>query len=281
MTDPVHHHHEGPIDDSVELDVTVAERRAGRILVTNDDGIESPGLRLLALALAERYDDVLVAAPATDLSGTGTGIGRYDPDFGVGLHRDDIEGVEAYALDGPPGLAVMAASMGAFGPAPQLVISGVNAGMNTGHSVLHSGTVGGALTASTFGCCGMAVSLQVEHVERRWWDTAVAVAVSAAGWMLEQQPPTVLNVNVPGRPLDQVRGVCWAHLDRFGYFHLASADLEGKALTLDVADRGSGEDPDCDTSLCMAGYVTLTALTTVEPAPRPPADADAIVRLPA
>ncbi|MFA9446751.1 5'/3'-nucleotidase SurE [Egicoccus sp. AB-alg6-2] len=266
-------------DDDGDVDATVVERRPGRILVTNDDGIGSPGLRLLAVALAERFGDVLVAAPASDLSGTGTGIGRYDPDAGVGIRRSDVDGVEGYALDGPPGLAVMAASLGAFGPAPQLVVSGVNAGMNTGHSVLHSGTVGGALTAATFGGSGLAISLDVDHVDERPWPTAVEVAVAVTDWMLRQPPATVLNVNVPGLPYDRLRGARWAKLDRFGYFHLASADLTGEALSLEVTDRSSGLDPDTDTALCLDGFVTLTTLTTVEPGPAPEIAPEDIVAL--
>ncbi|MFA9431031.1 5'/3'-nucleotidase SurE [Egicoccus sp. AB-alg2] len=269
------HHREG----SIEVDATVVERRAGRILVTNDDGIDSPGLRLLAVALAERFGDVLVAAPSSDLSGTGTGIGRYDPDVGVGLRRRDVDGVEAYALDGPPGLAVMAASLGAFGPAPELVVSGVNAGMNTGHSVVHSGTVGGALTAATFGGSGLAVSLDVDRVDEWPWATAVEVAVQATAWLLTAPAPSVLNVNVPGLPHDRLRGARWARLDRFGYFNLASADVQGEALTMEVTDRSSGLDPDCDTALCLDGWVTLTALTSVEHGPAPDVDAAEVVKL--
>lgn len=266
-------------DGTIEVGRPTLRRRPGRILVTNDDGIESPGLRRLAVELTGQYGDVVVAAPSTDLSGTGTGIGRYDPDVGVGLQRADIDGVEAYAIDGPPGLAVMAGAMGAFGPPPQLVVSGVNAGINTGHSVLHSGTVGGALTAATFGGSGLAVSLDVDGIprEQRRWDTAVGVAVDVAGWMLEQEAGTVLNVNVPSYARHELRGARWAGLDRFGYFHLATADVEDEALTLTVADRGGDPDSGCDTALCMAGWVTLTRLITVESADPPDIEADTIV----
>ncbi|GGI08538.1 5'/3'-nucleotidase SurE [Egicoccus halophilus] len=263
----------------VEIDTSEVVRRPGRILVTNDDGIEAPGLRLLATGLADRFDDVLVAAPSSDLSGTGTGIGRYDPDAGVGMRRADVDGIEGYAIDGPPGLAVMAAALGAFGAAPDLVVSGVNNGMNTGHSVLHSGTVGGALTAATFGGRGLAVSLDVDQLgpdgERRW-DTAVQVAVAVVGWMRSDAAPAVINLNVPSVPVERLRGARWARLDDFGYFSVASADVAGAALTLEVTDRTSGLDPTTDTALCRAGYVTLTALRSVEPAAVPDSDAGTV-----
>jgi broad specificity polyphosphatase/5'/3'-nucleotidase SurE len=140
------------------------------VLVTNDDGIGSPGLQRLATALAARYD-VVVAAPSEDVSGCGTGIGRYDAAAPTRLRRTDLDGVEAYSLKGPPGLAVMAAALGAFGSLPDLVVSGINAGINTGTSIIHSGTVGAVLTARTFGLDGLAVSLGPG--DRWYWDTAV------------------------------------------------------------------------------------------------------------
>jgi 5'-nucleotidase len=69
--------------------------------------------------------------------------------------------VPAYAVDGPPGLCVLAARLGGFGHRPELVVSGINPGCNTGRAVLHSGTVGGALTAANFGGRGLAVSIDV------------------------------------------------------------------------------------------------------------------------
>lgn len=242
-----------------------------RILVTNDDGIESPGLRRIATALAAEHD-VVVAAPAVNMSGMGTGIGRFDDDAGIALERHDVPGVtEAYAIAGPPGLAVMAAFLGAFGDRPDLVVSGVNAGLNTGHSVIHSGTVGAALTAHTFGCRGVAVSLAPSDP---WhWETAVPYTVAAAAWVLDRQPRTALNVNIPAVPPDQVRGVRWAELDRFGHFSVATADLEAAELQLDVTDRSSGLDPRSDTALCLDGFVTLTPLDPVEAAPFPDTDA--------
>src|SRR5689334_14937253 len=96
-----------------------------RVLVTNDDGIDAPGIAHLAHALAEEFD-VTVAAPAKDSSGMGTGIGRFDPKTGIPLRRVDIGLPRAYAIDGPPGLAVMAAALGAFGEPFHLVASGIN-----------------------------------------------------------------------------------------------------------------------------------------------------------
>lgn len=244
-----------------------------RLLLTNDDGVESPGLRALARRLAANFE-VIVAAPAHDVSGSGTGIGRFDPEKGVELQRADFEGVEMYSIDGPPGLAVMAAALGAFGDPPDLVVSGINAGINTGHSVIHSGTVGGALTARTFGVRGIAVSLAQSDP---WhWDTAAEVAESAVEWILDRPSPQVLNINVPALPVDEVKGAHWADLDEVGYFRVANAEMESMKLQLQVGPSIDTSDPGSDTYLCSDGWVTITPLSTVEPSPFPDVDASDI-----
>jgi 5'-nucleotidase len=260
----------------IEVDTRAAATDGGppRILVTNDDGIESPGLRRLATELAAEHE-VIVVAPASDMSGSGTGIGRLDRTDPVALKRADFDGVEAYAVAGPPGLAVMSAALGAFGAPPDLVVSGVNAGMNTGHSIIHSGTVGAALTAHTFGSRGIAFSLAPSDPWR--WDTAVPIAREAMRWILECRPRTTLNVNIPA--VDDVRGVRWAKLDEFGYFRVASADVAGQTLQLEVGDRTSGRDPESDTALCLQGFVTLTPLSPVQPAEIPDVDPYLVVPL--
>lgn len=251
-------------------------RRTGRprLLLTNDDGIDSPGLRLLARHLARRHE-LVVVAPNADRSGSGTGIGRFDPDKGVSLGVAELDGIEAYTVDGPPGLAVLAGALGAFGRPPDLVVSGVNAGLNTGHSIVHSGTVGAVLTARTFGRLGVAVSLAPS--EPWHWETAVAVAADVVDWILERGGARlVLNVNVPAAPLAELRGVTWAPLDDFGYFRVATADAPAERLEFEVAARDSGQDPSSDTALCLDRYVTLTPLSAVEAAPFPPVPAERV-----
>lgn len=258
----------------VDTDGVLDRPRRGRarVLVTNDDGIESPGLHHLARALAPDHD-VVVVAPRHNMSGTGTGMGVVHDT--IPLERRDIDDIEAYVLDGPPGLAVMSAALGAFGPPPDLVVSGVNAGLNTGHSIIHSGTVGAALTAHTFGGRGIAVSLAPS--EPWHWETAAPLAARIARWALDHRPRTTLNVNVPAVPPDQVTGIRWAPLDSFGHFNVASADPAAEELTLEVTDRSTGRSPDSDTALCLGGYVTLTAIEPVGEATPPGVSATAVL----
>lgn len=261
-------------DDSGGL--VVDEHQSGRpsdprILVTNDDGIDSPGIQQLARRLSDDFETVVVA-PAWDMSGSGTGIGQFDPQKGVALtklRRDDFDG---FTVAGPPGLAVLAAMLGGFGRPPDLVVSGVNAGLNTGRSVLHSGTVGAALTARTFGADGLAVSLAASDPWQ--WDTAVTVARAAIDWILGRDGgPLVLNLNVPAMSVENVAGIRWADLDDFGHIRVAMADVPGERLEFDVSGSGTGLDPVCDTALCLAGNVTLTLLSPMNPAPFPAEEA--------
>lgn len=238
------------------------------LLLTNDDGIESPGLRRLADRLARDYD-VVVAAPEADMSGSGTGIGRFDPRSGVKLSPADLDEATGYTVAGPPGLAVLGAALGAFGRVPDLVVSGINAGMNTGHSVIHSGTVGAVLTARTFGIHGMAVSLA--ESDPWMWDTAVEVAARAVRWLLGVgDPRAALNVNVPAAELDRIKGARWAGLDSFGHFRVAVADNEAGVLQFEVAGADAGRDENSDSALCRQDYVTLTPLTGVGLSPSEP-----------
>jgi 5'-nucleotidase len=256
-------------DLQVEVDRRAPAGAPCRLLLTNDDGLPSPGLRDLARTLAQDHE-VVVAAPAEDVSGAGTGIGRIDAADPTRLERADFDGIEAYAVDGPPGLAVMAAHLGAFGPKPDLVVSGVNAGLNTGTSIIHSGTVGAALTGRTFGSGGVAFSLAPGD---RWhWETAMPIARRVVAWLADRPELTTLNVNIPALPLEEVRGATWAPIDEFGHFRVASQRADGSVLDLEVHDRTSGVDPATDTARCLDGYVTLTLLASLGAVPPPPED---------
>jgi 5'-nucleotidase len=248
------------------------DRGRHRLVLTNDDGIHSPGLRDLARALASDYD-VVVAAPAENVSGAGTSIGALAAGSAP-MRREDFDGVEAYAVQGPPGLAVMAGALGAFGGRPDAVVSGPNAGLNTGTSIIHSGTVGAALTGHTFASHGVAFSLAPG--DRWYWETATAVAPNVVAWVVGRSELTILNVNVPAVPHVKVRGTCWAKIDEFGHFNMASQSEGGTILDLGVRDRTTGTDPDCDTALCLDGYVTLTLLSPLEARAAPDDDPDAV-----
>ena len=101
---------------------------------------------------------------------------------------------------------MIVAGLGGFGPKPDLVVSGINLGVNVGRSVLHSGTVGAVLTGAQLGISGLAVSMR-SGAEVECWDTAAALAVSLIPLLASAPAPSLLNLNVPSVPLGQLKGV--------------------------------------------------------------------------
>ena len=235
-----------------------------RVLVTNDDGIESEGLHALAQALTTVVEDVVVAAPAGDASGSSAALGVFHADARIDVKRVEVPGCDApaWAVSGPPGLCTLAARLGAFGPEPDVIVSGINAGLNTGRAILHSGTVGAALTGQNFGAKGLAVSVDAREPWR--WDTAASIALEVLDLVVDAPARSVLNLNVPALPRSEVRGIRWARLAAFGAVRAAIAEAENDG-TLQIELRATDEElpPDTDTALCAAGYATLTALVGI------------------
>ncbi len=142
-----------------------------RILVTNDDGIDSEGLHVLARAMLrmERSRSSPLMMSTRGPAQPSAPLHRIQPE----VHQVRVDGLaKAWAVTGPPALCVMFARLGAFGPPFDLVVAGINPGINVGRSVYHSGTVGAALTARAGGISGVAVSQAVRGygVEGQGWD---------------------------------------------------------------------------------------------------------------
>lgn len=190
-----------------------------RILVTNDDGIDSVGLHALARAMVP-HGEVVIAAPDSEYSGASAAFGALHllrPE----MHKATIEGIEtAWAISGPPALCVMFARLGAFGEPFDLVVSGINPGANVGRAVYHSGTIGAAVTARNGGVTGVAVSQAVtmggvmgqgwdEMIKGQKWETAATVASAAVAQLIAEPlaEPACLNLNVPNLELDEIKGV--------------------------------------------------------------------------
>ena len=136
-----------------------------RILITNDDGVFAPGIAALARGLSARLagdHELFVVAPLADHSGAGAAVGPVYERESIPFESVEIPGLAAvptFGIEGPPALAVILACIEGFGPRPDLVVSGINHGVNAGRSALHSGTVGATLTGAQFGVRGLAVSI--------------------------------------------------------------------------------------------------------------------------
>jgi len=245
-----------------------------RVLVTNDDGVHAPGLHALALALDAEAHDLLIVAPGEDHSGMGAAIGPLHISGRVGYEQLELDGlrhVPTYAVQGPPALAVLTACLGGFGHPPAIVVSGINAGANTGGAILHSGTVGAALTAGQLGRGAVAISL--EYGEGPNWSTASAVGAAAVEWLEVVDHPIVLNVNVPNVPLRQLRGVRSAQLASAGTVQSGFVPVADGHLQLEIWEPGGTAGPGTDAGLVRRGYVAITELTGLRAAPSPSVDA--------
>jgi 5'-nucleotidase len=242
-------------------------------LVTNDDGIASPGIAALARVALEADLEVVVAAPLRDTSGASASITAVEDHGHFVVERcplPGLEGCDTYGVGGLPAFIALTGCRGAFGPIPDVVLSGINHGPNTGFAVLHSGTVGAALTASTHGARAMAVSLHSgahirvpHHAGTPHWDTAAEVARRVLPWLLEAPPRTVLNLNVPNVPLDEVRGVHTARLATFGAVQFNIVDKGEGYAKLALSEMDAELEPGTDAALVADGWATLTALRAV------------------
>jgi 5'-nucleotidase len=242
-----------------------------RVLVTNDDGVTAPGLAHLARAVRDLGHDVVVAAPIREASGAGAGVGPVHT-MGAGIV------VERAELEGLPALIVLVSCLGAFGPPPDLVVSGINPGRNVGRAALHSGTVGAALTSVHFNKRALAMSVQSGPFSgfesagdsRIHFDTAATIASVLLPHLAGAPARTVINCNVPNLPIDELRGIRSAHLARSGLVRSAVVDeATGTRMQLELGFASPQRGDDSDEALSTLGYVTITPLASVSEDVRP------------
>jgi len=233
-----------------------------RALITNDDGIDCVGLHLLARAAAGAGLDVIVAAPDGQRSGSGTAMSALAANGHLLVHERELDGLDkirAVAVSASPAMIVFVALSGAFGPRPDIVLSGVNQGPNTGLGVLHSGTVGAALTAAARGVPAMAFSLASDMPGH--WDTAGTVAAQAVDWFLPRATaPVTVNVNVPDLPAADVRGLRAARLATIGAVQAQIGEPGHGFIPVRYVRADHEPEPDSDVALLRQGWATVTAL---------------------
>jgi len=244
-----------------------------RVLVTNDDGIDAKGLRVLTATLVAHGYTPLVVAPDQDYSGASGSLLSLTsrPDA---LDRSEIRyeertleeapGVEAYAIDGPPALCALLAIRGAFGPMPDLVTSGINFGLNAGPAVTHSGTVNAALTTSKAGIPSLAISAHFspEEPDEMRYDTAAEVAM----WVLAEQAiagTPLVSLNVPRCDLSDVKGIRSAPLaETFRWRSFVEPAADG-VITRTFEQTDEALVPGTDTDLVDQGWATISALVPI------------------
>ncbi len=232
-----------------------------KILVTNDDGILAEGLWILAKEL-KKVGQIVVAAPDREQSAIGTAVSLSHP-LRVRKVQPLIPGVEAYAVEGTPGDSVILALEKLVKNKVDLVVSGINQGLNLGNDVLISGTVGAALQGYLRGLPALAVS--ISETGSSYLDVAGRVAALLAQKVAAKplSENIFLNINVPNLPLAEVKGVkvttlaSESHIDtvqeghdgRRRYYWLVRQRINGKSHA-DMTDIGAIEQ----------GFVSVTPL---------------------
>ena len=232
-------------------------------LLTNDDGAFAPGLSALALTLSGAGHRVSVCAPDRERSAASHSVTLAAP-----LHARAVEvpgAVRAWAVDGTP---ADCASLGLFltnrEDPVDMVVAGINRGMNLGGACVYSGTVAAALEAAMCGAQALAVSLCVDPREGGAEDYAAAAraALRVAEWMPEHPLPlgAMYNLNVPTLPYERLRGIVPAtlapvFLDAPDYTPTEDGGYRYRGLPRSFA----GED--YDTTRIAQGFATLTKLT--------------------
>ena len=187
-----------------------------RVLVSNDDGVDAPGIRILAEGLRAAGHEVLVVAPDRDRSGASNSLTLDAP---VRVQQLDASTWRVY---GTPTDCVHVAITGMLEVEPDIVVSGINNTANLGDDVIYSGTVAAAMEGRFLGLPAVAMSLQTVDHNGRHYETAARAAVEIIARLATDPLPadTILNVNVPDLPWDQVRGF---EVSRLGNRHRAEA----------------------------------------------------------
>ena len=229
------------------------------ILVSNDDGYQAVGIRVLAEAL-KKVAQITVVAPDRNRSGASNSLTLDNP-----IRAHQAENGYLY-VDGTPTDCVHLAITGLLEQEPDMVISGINAGANMGDDVLYSGTVAAAMEGRFLGLPAIAVSLACD-LNPAHYDTAARVVVELLQRIQDQPLPgdTILNVNVPDIPYEAVQGIV---VTRLGNRHksepvVKSFDPRGKAIYWvgpAGAEQDSGEGTDFHA--VMSGCVSVTPIHT-------------------
>lgn len=233
-----------------------------KILLTNDDGINAPGLAVLEEIARELSDDIWIAAPEEEQSGKGRAISLTQP---VRVRK---VGATAWAVSGSPSDAVLLALRDLMPDMPDLVLSGVNRGQNIAEDTSFSGTIAAAMFGMQLGVPSIALS-QAQNFRQRGslpWDTARAWGAKAIRPLLDLGWPrdVVMNLNFPDVEPGDVRGV---QITRQGFRDEAiihtdrREDLRGNDYYW-IGYQGKLSRPDEGTDLraLYDGYVSISPL---------------------
>ena len=226
------------------------------ILLSNDDGYQAPGLKAL-LESTKEHGEITVVAPDENKSGASGSLTLSK------VLTVKASGERCFAVDGTPVDCVHIGLNGLLDNEPDMVISGINSGSNLGDDVLYSGTVGAALEGRRLAYPGVAVSLVGSEPKYYWTAGQVASAIVSELKINPLPSRTILNVNVPDRPLEDLNGY---KITRLGYrarshpvIRLNASD-DYRQYRVGTIGSAADSGPGTDFSAVNEGYVSITPL---------------------
>ena len=233
-----------------------------RVLVSNDDGVDAPGIHALAKGLRDAGHEVVMVAPDRDRSGASNSLTLDAPIRVVQLDE------RTWKVYGTPTDCVHVAVTGmleALGLEPDIVVSGINNVANLGDDVIYSGTVAAAMEGRFLGLPAVAMSLVTEAHQGRHYESAARAAVEIVERLRRDPLPasTILNVNVPDLPWEEVRGF---ETSRLGHRHRAEPctpqeDPRGRQWWW-IGAAGDEQDagPGTDFHAVRSGHIAITPI---------------------
>ncbi|MBS0155476.1 MAG: 5'/3'-nucleotidase SurE [Nitrospira sp.] len=227
-----------------------------RILVTNDDGIQSPGITALAHALAA-LGEVWVVAPDRERTAVAHAVTLHKP---LRVHH---VAPRTYTVNGTPVDCVNLAVLKVMPKPPAIVVSGINKGVNLGDDVMYSGTVSAAMEGTILGVPSLAVSQEGQDTFR--FKIGATYAARVARLVVEHGLPdeTLLNVNIPDRTSSKMRGVRITCLSRRRFHNpiIEKIDPHGRPYYWIAGQRVSwSRSKDADHEAVEDGYVSITPI---------------------
>jgi len=226
------------------------------ILLSNDDGYQAPGLKAL-LESTKEHGEITVVAPDENKSGASGSLTLSK------VLTVKATGERYFAVDGTPVDCVHIGLNGLLDNEPDMVISGINSGSNLGDDVLYSGTVGAGVEQRRIACPGVAVSLVGSEPKHYWTAGQVASAIVSELKVNPLPSRTILNVNVPDRPLEDLHGY---KITRLGYrarshpvIRLNASD-DYRQYRIGTIGSAVDSGPGTDFSAVNEGYVSITPL---------------------
>ncbi|MCQ2490698.1 MAG: 5'/3'-nucleotidase SurE [Ruminococcus sp.] len=234
------------------------------ILIVNDDGINAEGLIRLA-AIAKQLGEVWVVAPAEQQSAASHAISLHNH-IDVYPHAFPIEGIRAFSCSGTPADCVRVGSLSIMPHKPDVVLSGINAGLNVATDIQYSGTAGAAFEGAFQGCLSIAVSEEVNSTG----EIAEKYLPELLAELMEQKLGygQIFNVNIPGCPLSEFRGILRDRSVSHGMFYRDSykklSDLPNGGVRL-MVDGKYNEDcePDTDFRAVIENYISVGTASNI------------------